>query len=300
MKTWLMRAPLFLLGLGLALAGIGAIAFRLANRTNGSLVSSGKRRRYLLYVPKSYNPAIPAPLVITIHGFAQYPAHQMGLTRWNELANEHGFLVVYPAGTGFPLRWHAGGRFGAGVAAEVRFFSDLIDKLQAEYNIDPSRIYANGLSNGGGMTFVLSCELSERIAAAGLVASAHQYPWDACRPARPVPTIVFHGTADPIVPFAGGRSGGPGLPFPAIPEWVEVLARSCGSTGTPEPLPSRGAVSGVAYTHGAADVVFYTIAGGGHTWPGGQELPRWLTGPTSQDIDATRVMWDFFTAHPLA
>ena len=209
MKKWFILLPLILLGL-LALTVLLAIgAFRIVNPTNGRLVSAGEERRYLLYVPDSYDPSVPTPLVITLHGFVQWPANQAAVSRWNKLADEYGFIVVYPAGTGFPMRWRTWG--AADPTQDITFISDLIDKLSAEYNIDPARVYANGLSNGGGMTFVLSCKLSERIAAIGTVAGAYSLPWDECNPSRPVPAIIFHGTADPIVPYQGG-SAGPSAP----------------------------------------------------------------------------------------
>ena len=117
------------------------------------------------------------------------------------------FLVVYPEGTGFPRRWRAGGWPGDPMA-DVVFISDLIDTLSAEYNIDPARIYANGLSNGGGMSFLLGCALSDRIAAIGGVAGAYALPLEDCLPSRPVPMIIFHGTVDAIVPYLGGPSEG--------------------------------------------------------------------------------------------
>jgi len=270
--------------LALAVAGI----FWLANRNNGWLEVDGERRAYLLYVPDSYNPAEPAPLVITIHGFSQWPAHQAQLSRWNDLADRHGFLVVYPAGTDFPLRWRSGGQAGN---QDVRFISALIDRLEREYNLDPSRIYVNGMSNGGGMTFLLSCALSERIAAVGMVAGAYSLPWEACNPERRVPAIVFHGTADPIVPYQGAYQDTPG--------WVARLAKENGCDLEPEALTADGSVSGVRYTNCEAEVIFYTIEGGGHTWPGGGYLPAILTGPTTRDIDASQRMWEFFQEHPL-
>ncbi len=182
---------------------------------------------------------------------------------------------------------------------DVKFISDQIDALEREYNVDPARIYANGFSNGGGMCFVLSSELSERIAAVGMVAGAYLYPWERYNPKRPVPTIVFHGTADPIVPYQGRVSGQRGLSFPSIPEWVETLAGRSGCDPQPEQLPSQGAASGVRFTGCSADVVFYSIAGGGHTWPGARGGMEWLVSQTTQDIDATQAMWDFFVEHPL-
>jgi polyhydroxybutyrate depolymerase len=300
-KKWLTSLTLLVMGLPITLALLGMLAFLVANRTNGSLVSSGKRRKYLLHVPRNYDPTKPAPLVISIHGYAEWPAHQMQISRWNELADREGFLVVYPCGTGFPLHWrtHEAPGSDSDPILDVRFISDLIDKLERTYNIDPARIYANGLSNGGGMSFVLSADLSERIAAIGMVSGAYFYSWEAYHPSRPVPAVIFHGTADQVVPFQGGPSRVFDLPFPCVPQWVETLAQRNGCPGVVESLPPSGEVSGVRYTDCAAEVDFYTIAGGGHAWPGGKALPRIISGYATQNVDATRIMWDFFKRHPL-
>ena len=295
-----MKTVFIILGVVVFLVLSVVVAFKLLDRTNGTLTSAGEKRSYLLYVPESYDPARPAPLVITIHGFAQWPAHQMYITRWNDLADEYGFIVVYPAGTRFPKRWRTG--FIPGMSqdpsADVQFISDLIDRLETDYNIDPTRVYANGLSNGGGMSFLLACALSDRIAAVGIVAGALPVSLEDCQPSRPVPAMMFHGTDDPIVPYSGGQLRREGS-LPAIPEWAAMLAERNGCSETPQTIPAQGAVRGSEYTGCAADVIFYTIEGGGHTWPGGNPIPVWIAGKTSMDIDATRTLWDFFQQHPL-
>ena len=298
--TWSLRVVLALFALALALLLAAWAAYRLADRTNGSLQSGGESRRYLLYVPESYDASAPAPLVISLHGFAQWPAHQSGLTRWKDLADEYGFILVHPSGTGFPKRWRTGLQ-GPDPSPDVAFISDLIDKLESEYNLDPGRIYVNGLSNGGGMSALLACKLSDRVAAMGGVAGAYSFPWSACESARPMPAMIFHGTADPIVPYDGGLAGDARFNLPAVPAWVEGLAEHNGCALAPVEIPAQGEVSGVRYGGCAknAEVVFYTITGGGHSWPGGGWLPRWLVGHTTHDIDATRVMWAFFQEHKL-
>lgn len=298
-----LRIPLLLLGLASGLTLLAAVAYWLSDRTNGSLVSGGVTRKYLLHVPKNYDPARPVALVISIHGYAEWPAHQMQQSGWNELAEQYGFIVVYPSGLGLPKRWRIGGipNRPSDPEPEVTFISDLIDKLSGQYNIDPARIYANGFSNGGGLSFALSCRLSERIAAIGCVGGAYLLPWSDCQSARPVPVIVFHGTADPIVPYQGGPSRSFNLPFPTIPEWVEELALQHGCTGSPKAIFAQGNVSGFQYNGNAAgaEVVFYSIAGGGHAWPGGKPLPKFIVGQHSAEINATRTIWDFFQRHPL-
>lgn len=301
MKLWFIYPPLILIGI-LSLPIIFYLSsILISDATSIKITSSGEKRSYRLYVPSSYNPEVPSPLVICIHGLAQWPANQAQVSRWNSLADKHGFIVVYPRGTGFPLRWRT--RFLNdeidGPDKEVVFFTELLDKLQDEYNIDPNRVYANGLSNGGGMTFLLSCQLSERIAAVGMVAGAYSYPWESCQPARPVPAVIFHGTADPIVPYTGGPVRSGTVQLPDIPCWVATLAQYYGCTGDTVSLPAHGEVSGIAYIGCSADVHFYTIAGGGHSWPGGGYLPKFIVGHKTEDIDATRTMWDFFQAHPL-
>lgn len=302
MKKWLKRLLFIVLGLLVALLAILAGVFLLTNVTNGTLVSGGKQRAYLLYVPESYNPNVSTPLVVSIHGFADWPAHQMEISGWNKLADQYGFIVVYPSGTQFPLRWRIFGSQDGNTdtALDVTFLSDLLDKLSTEYNIDRTRIYANGLSNGGGMSFVLSCELSERIAAIGSVSGAYLYPWDECNPSRAVPAILFHGTADPILPYEGGSSRAFDIPFPNIQEWVNTLAKRNNCAENPPVQPVAENVSSQQFTNCAGEVIFYTIEGGGHNWPGGKPLPGFITGATTQEIDATQFMWDFFQQHPLA
>jgi polyhydroxybutyrate depolymerase len=292
---------LILISLPAALALFEAVSFHVRNRNNGFIVSSGVRREYLLYVPASYDRSRPTPLVISMHGAGGWPVQQMNLSGWNRLAEREGFIVVYPSGTkdGGARIWHV--ERDAGLAKDVRFISELIDKLEASYNIDPTRIYANGISNGGGMSFVLSCALSDRIAAVGLVAAARTLPWSWCADRRPVPMIDFHGTADRMVPYHGGSSWVAPRPWPDVLKWAASWARRnrCGT----EPVESAVAadVTRREYTHCADDaaVVLYTINGGGHSWPGGQPLPEWFVGPTSRSVDATGRMWEFFRAHPL-
>jgi polyhydroxybutyrate depolymerase len=299
----IIRIVLLLVGLLALLTVIVAGIYLAVNRTNGKIESSGRIRKYLLYVPESYDPATPAPLVISMHGFAEWPAHQMRISHWNDVADEHGFIVVYPSGTQFPLRWNAYNWQGTRIDAntEVQFISDLIDKLSDDYNIDPTRIYANGLSNGGGMSVLLACRLSERIAAIGSVSGAYLLPWDQCVQSRLVPIIAFHGTEDPIVPYKGGGTSRSGSSFPNIPTWITSWVQRYGCDPTPVDLPAHGEVSGEQYTHcnQNADVVFYIIHGGGHAWPGGGSLPKFIVGHTTQDIDATRVMWEFFSRYTL-
>jgi len=295
-------AVLVLISLPVVLVLVEAASFYVANRSNGSFVSSGQEREYLLYVPRSYDRTKPTPLVISMHGAGLWGAAQKETSQWNTVADGQGFIVVYPSavGGGGPRIWHVD--HGPGLMRDVRFISELIDTLKASYNIDPTRIYANGLSNGGGMSFVLSCTLSDRIAAVGMVAAAQLLPWSWCTDHRPVPMISFHGTADPATPYNGGRTWVAPERFPSIPNWTANWARRnrCGTNPVESVVAAD--VTRLEYPScaDAAAVVLYTVQGGGHSWPGGKPLPEWFVGRTSNSIDASSLMWAFFREHPLA
>jgi polyhydroxybutyrate depolymerase len=295
----IVAAVLILITLPAVVAAVFRVLSHLDNGDVRTLVSSGRRREYILHVPPGYDRMKPTPLVISMHGAGGWPAQQMRLSGWNRVADREGFLVVYPSGlSAGPRVWHVDP--SAGTMRDVRFISELIDELQTHYNIDPKRIYANGLSNGGGMSFVLSCTLSDRIAAVGLVAAAQTLPWRWCNDRRAVPMIAFHGTADPIVPYAGGTSWVSPRLFPSVSKWTANWARRNRCAPNAVESAAAGDVTPREYGDCADDaaVVLYTIRGGGHSWPGGEPLPEWFVGTTSNHVDATREMWAFFRAHP--
>src|SRR5207302_3001822 len=114
----------------------------------------------------------------------------------------------------------------------------------------------------------------------------------------PAPVIDFHGTADPMIPYKGGTTWITPQAFPNVRTWTQswALRNEC----APSPVDSQATADVVRreYVHCAsgASVVLYTIAGGGHTWPGGERMPEWAVGVTSRSVDATKLMWAFFTA----
>ena len=288
-----MRLIVTLLLLPLLIAATLGAAFFIRNRNNGSIVVAGQERKYIVHVPPGYDRTRAVPLVISMHGAGGWPAQQMRMTRWNDLADRDGFIVVYPSGadTAGPRIWRS---------RDVTYIGQLIDRLERDYDIDRTRIYANGFSNGGGMTFALSCTIADRLAAVGMVGAAQPVPWRWCRDARPIPMIAIHGTDDRFAPYHGGESPivPPGHPFPSIPGWVAKWATR--NRCAPTPIESRVArdVVRTAYAPCAADVVFYTVVGGGHQWFGGRPLPEWFVGHDPRTIDTTAEMWRFFKTHP--
>lgn len=301
-RWWLLAAVVTLVAVPAAVALMGAASFHVANRSNHSMVVDGREREYLLYVPSSYDSMRATPLVISLHGAGLWGAAQQKISQWNRVADREGFLVVYPSGardSGLRV-WHVGE--DSTLTPDVRFIAALIDTLAAHYTIDRSRVYADGLSNGGGMAVELACALPDRVAAVGMVGAALTLPPHWCPERRPVPAIWFHGTADRAAPYRGGKSWvAPTEPFPSIPAFVAKWAQRnrCGET----PVDSAVAadITRSEYTQCANDatVALYTIRGGGHTWPGGGTLSEAWVGPTNREIDASSLIWAFFRAHPL-
>ena len=301
-RRLVLAAVIGALALPLVLALIGATRYRASNAPNGTLVSSGILREYLVYVPKTYDSTRRTPLVISLHGAGLWGAGQRDISGWNAIADSAGFIVVYPSGAKPGVRvWRS--MSPSGMQLDVRFIADLIDTLQARYNIDSTRVFANGLSNGGGMSWALACTLPRRIAAVGLVGAALFLPFDWCPDSAVVPAVVFHGTDDRQARYRGGTSWVARNPFQHIPSFVAHWARHNGCAAVPRESRLTSDVTRREYVQCArgAGVVFYTIEGGGHTWPGGPPvIPEWFSQRTTRSINASRIMWEFFQAHPRA
>jgi len=290
-----MKTALLILLIPALVATTEAVWFYGENANNGVVVSSGERREYLLHVPPNLDRKKPAALVLSLHGAGGWPVMQRDLSRWNDLADREGFIVVYPAGrdTPGPRIWQMEGE------RDPRYIADLIDKLRGEYNIDPKRIYANGLSNGGGMSFVLSCRMPDRFAAVGLVGAALLLPATWCKSTQPVPMIAIHGLRDTMAPYHGGRSWVAPHYEPFLSFGTAWARRNHCAPGAPD-VEIREGVTLREFQQCANDatVALYTLREGGHTWPGGAELPEWFLGKTVKDFDATAEMWHFFQQHP--
>ncbi len=273
-----------------------------------SLVSAGLKRCYLLHIPPDYDGDQSLPLIISLPGFTSNPKGQEYLTRWNEVSDNEGILVVYPQGTSSPLRWNSSTAFTDSDVDDVQFIADLINDVSNIVAVDPTRIYVDGMSNGGSMANRVACELAGKVAAVGVVTGPPVEPPGGCYPERPIPLIAFYGTEDPLVAYEGGiapesfiskliHRSSPPVSFPSVTSYIEEWAERDGCAPVPELIPAQGDASGVRYTSckESSEIVFYTIEGGGHAWPGGRPT---FVGKTSRDISASQVMWAFFEAHP--
>jgi polyhydroxybutyrate depolymerase len=276
------------------------------------ITHEGRPRRYRVYIPPSYDPAAPTPAVLSFHGYGSNETEQEALSRMSQEADAQGFIAVYPrglnqteiTGTADPRyedtrSWNAGVCCGPSQLSrvdDVAFVDALLADLDTRVCLDTKRIYATGLSNGGFFSYRLACERAGQIAAIAPVAGMAGF--EPCSPVRPVSVMHFHGTDDQIIYYQGGNNLFIGGPYTSAQDSVEGWVNRNACTGNPLGTYDQGDSSCSTYTRCGQDtaVTLCTVQGGGHTWPGGLDLPE--LGYTTRDLDATRQMWLFFSAHP--
>jgi polyhydroxybutyrate depolymerase len=293
--------------------------------TDEVLAHDGLDRSYRLTIPPGSGDE-PAPLILNFHGFGSSSGQQDAMSNLPEAAGARGYVVVSPQGA--PLRiaagapqaeqaadfeglafWNVfggeqvdfGDRDASGLAAidpaeigadDLGFVDALLDSLEERLCVDPSRVYATGMSNGGGMTAALACELGDRITAAVPVAGVNLT--GVCTGSRPVPVRAIHGDADSLVLYTGGSLAGFELGNPSVPDRMAQLAEVNRCDAEPKAAPQSGGAVTVSRWEGCArgaDVELWTVHGGAHVWP-----TTGAGGPAGA-IDATDLALAFFDAH---
>jgi polyhydroxybutyrate depolymerase len=281
----------------------------------GSLTSGGRQRTYWVHVPPAAVIRGPLPLVLVLHGGGGTGVEMADLTAhgFERLSDRDGFLVVYPDGVN--KGWNDGRKLqqlennSAGID-DVLFFSDLIEHLAGRYSVDRRRVYACGISNGGFMSHRLATDLGDKIAAIGPVASGISVELAlTARPRRPVSVMMIQGTADPLVPFDGGMVSVLGIPRGLTLSCAQTTAYWCVVDSAylppayfvfPDLAPDRCRATAEVHLGGreGTEVTRIVVAGGGHTWPGGQQyLPASTVGVVCRDFNASNELWRFFQRH---
>jgi polyhydroxybutyrate depolymerase len=292
-----------------------------AGRHTLSLVVDGRERNYVVQVPAGYAPATPIPLVFFMHGGGGTARAAIWETGWAEKADASGFAAVFPNALARdptqrshlatnPQLWNDGSeRFYDGQSGvnDVRFIAALIDELSARLAIDKRRVYLSGFSNGASMSFLAGAKLSGRIAAIAPVAGAC---WtEPATPEKPVSMLYITGDADPLNLIDGGipkLADGRFDPVrakakPPVAVSISRWANAQGCPATPRSTTNANGVRTVAYgpCRDGAQVVSITVEDLGHTWAGGRSLlPESAVGKTSNKINATDIIWEFFKNHP--
>jgi polyhydroxybutyrate depolymerase len=281
-----------------------------------SIKHDGYARSFILHIPENLDEFDKVPLLFALHGGGGTAKGMIRLTerRFNELADRHGFLVVYPQG--LEKSWNDERNDPISYAHEhniddLGFLKKVIAKMVAEYKADPERVFATGISNGGFMSIRISREMTEEVrAVAPVSASIPLVAKDAHLAAAPMNIMLINGTGDPLVPYEGGEVEVLGKKRGKIistDEAIEVFVSRNGCSETPkeeEELKDRDPADGTRviryeYVNGETGnkVVLLKVRGGGHTWPGGwQYLREKHIGRTSRDINVCDEIWSFFNS----
>jgi polyhydroxybutyrate depolymerase len=267
--------------------------------TTESVPFGAATRSFRLAVPPGRG---PFPLVLNFHGLGSNAVQQAAYSRLEQKGPQRGFIVATPQGTEPLGFWNI---VPEKVAApdDVAYTGALLDHLEATRCVDPTRVDVTGISNGAGLSALLACRITGRLAAMAPVSGLNLVA--PCPTGAPLSVLDFHGTGDPVVPYNGGGLGeglgslGAALGIHVYPEPDEVAAWAardrCARPATRTAVTAQ--VQRTAY-HGCAAgtaVVLYTIVGGGHTWPGSLDVRS--LGVTTHDVDAADLILAFFAQH---
>lgn len=231
---------------------------------------------------------------------------------FQDLADKEDVLILYPQG--YKKQWNDGRGVDSIPAQkqninDVKFLSSLIDFMIETRDVNPSQVYATGISNGGFMSNRLACDLSGKIAAVGIVTAGMPVKLENnCKPEEKVSVLIMNGTKDPLCPFEGGAVGrkkGRGEIMSTQDSFLFWLKHMGYQQTTPLIRPRRltdkdtqdgsQVLQQLYKSKTGHEVTLYTIEGGGHTWPGGKQyLPKFLIGSVNRDIDGTAEIWNFF------
>ncbi len=266
----------------------------------------GQNRKYLVHVPPTYDGSKRLPLVLCLHGGGGDIGFARRMFKMNQKADTEGFIVAYPNGSGrlgsHILTWNAEECCGYAEAHrinDVDFIRRFLHHVESEYNVDRSRVYTVGFSNGAMMTYRLAAEMPEEFAAFAVISGSMNGKEPA--PVAPISGLIIHGIADKHVPIEGG--GGKlakwGFDVHAKPlEYsVDFWVKADGCATKPH-VKRAGIVERRTYTQGkeGTEVVVYTIEGHGHAWPGGNRA--WLLADMPcRQLSATDECWQFFAKH---
>ncbi len=302
-----------------ALPGDGSGMLKKERRQLSVKTASGSLlRSYFIYLPPAYDGKNAAPLLFLFHGGGGRGVRMVNFTGFDSIARENGLVVIVPEG--YDHHWNDG-RIGVSKAHkenvdDMAFVRAIYQNVCKELNIDRARVYATGVSNGAMLSLRLALEEPDIFAAVAAVVGSLPEPlskkqWHG----RPLPLLMINGTKDPLVPYEGGdvhfykKKLGRVI---SVPDTVRFFAshNKCNSAPVVSELELKQNKSGLAVMKteyacpgGDAEVVLYSIEGGGHTWHRDSRLARYLPelaiGKTCRDIDSSEIIWSFFQKHKL-
>jgi polyhydroxybutyrate depolymerase len=278
-----------------------------------TLQFAGGTRRYILHLPPDYARHVPLPVLIAFHGGGANGKIFQLYSGLDAQADSLGWAVIYPDGTGHfdrrLLTWNAGTCCGSAMSEhvdDVGFTLALLADLAKDLDLDRTRVYATGHSNGAMMAYRLAGAAGARLAAIAAVAGPDMTdPFASSGP--PVPVLHVHSVDDPRATYSGGESRiasfiGGRIVFRPVDETLARWRKRDGCSGDGKTLDERTLDSHRAELvdfgpcAGGADVELWRLHGSGHGWPGGTSpLPERLVGPNTRVIHAAEEIFRFLS-----
>ena len=237
--------------------------------SSGSIMVGSMERGYRIAVPPGIDSGGSVPLMLVLHGYTMDPYQMAGVTGFDGIAQDPGWLVVYPAGTGTRNQdsgWNAGGccePANTDGVDDVGFLAALVDQLEADYPVDPARVFIVGGSNGGEMAYRAACERSDLFAAVVNLIGTLLVP---CNLTTPISVLDVHGTADTAIGYDGGGDCQQ-VECPSVAQTMERIRQADGCTGDPT-VTTEGVVVTTTFSEcsGGVEVTFIKAIGKGHAW----------------------------------
>lgn len=257
---------------------------------------NGNMREYLIHVPSNYKNDQTASLLLVFHGYGNSANDIMELSKLNDIADLNNSIVVYPQGLTLDgiTHWNVGGFTDGSKIDDVSFINILLDDLESNYQINSNRIYACGESNGGFMSFLLACQLSNRIAAvASVIGSMTPEMFNACNPNHQMPILQLHGTSDNIVPYHGESD------MIAIDNVLSYWKKhnQIDTSGSftqihDTNLNDNTSVERYLYDNGSngSSVLHHKVINGKRNWFGAEG---------NIDINSSQILWDFLSKYDI-
>ena len=260
-----------------------------------SIIHDGSTREFIYYTPSNWNSAQQMPLLLVLHGLTQTGPGVMNITQFNVLAEQQGFIVVYP--DGINNAWNANMNLSVSSADDLGFIETLAQHFQNNFGTDPLRQYLVGFSNGGFMSHKIACESSMCFAGIATVSGNMSDTTAAnCNPSFHPAVLHIHGTADAVVPYNGGAATGISVDE-TMNKWKGFL--SCDAVPNTVNMPNTNAFDlsfpqRITYLNGLNDLELIKITGGGHPWPGISTLVGGA-GTINMDFYAPEIIWAFLS-----
>lgn len=269
------------------------------NTSRCSFIHDGLERFYLIYKPQSLNEE-DAPVLFALHGYGSSAVIHKSYTGYEQISEENKFIVIYPQGyklesllVNSSSHWNVGAWTIASQIDDVGFIDTIIDLVVNKEQVDETRIYSSGMSNGGFMSYHLACNLSRKIAAiASVTGSMSKETLADCAPSHPTAILQIHGLQDLVVPYSGFDDLGMEPIDDVLAYWANL--NSC----NPERLVAvvdyfneKGSIDFINYEScmNSVDVRLIRIPSMDHTWPGFNNF----------NISASEEIWNFLSQFDL-